>query len=57
MRENVAGNGVTISVGWATWGGEDPDELLRRADDALYAAKANGRDRVKGAPATLPSRR
>jgi diguanylate cyclase (GGDEF)-like protein len=57
MRENVAATGVTISVGWATWGGEDPDELLRRADDALYAAKACGRNCVKGAPATLPRRR
>ena len=47
---------VTISVGWATWGGEEPDELLRRADDALYAAKAAGRDRVHGAPATVPRR-
>jgi two-component system cell cycle response regulator len=57
MRENVAATGVTISVGWATWGGEDPDELLRRADDALYAAKAHGRNCVQGAPATLPRRR
>ena len=24
MRENVAGNGVTISVGWATWAGRTP---------------------------------
>ena len=30
---------VTISAGWATWEGEAPDELLRRADDALYEAK------------------
>jgi two-component system cell cycle response regulator len=57
MRENVAATGVTISVGWAAWCGEDPDELLRRADDALYAAKAHGRNCVKGAPATLPRRR
>jgi diguanylate cyclase len=48
---------VTISVGWAAWCGEEPDELLRRADDALYAAKAQGRNCVKGAPATLPRRR
>jgi diguanylate cyclase (GGDEF)-like protein len=57
MRENVARTGVTISVGWATWCGEEPDDLLRRADDALYAAKEHGRNCVKGAPATLPRRR
>jgi two-component system, cell cycle response regulator len=57
MRANVAAGGVTISVGWAAWAGEEADELLRRADDALYAAKAHGRNCVKGAPATLPRRR
>ena len=57
MRSNVIATGVTISVGWAAWEGEEPDELLRRADDALYAAKAHGRNCVKGAPATLPRRR
>ena len=31
--------GVTISVGWAAWEGETAEELLRRADDALYEAK------------------
>jgi two-component system cell cycle response regulator len=48
---------VTISIGWATWDGEAPDALLRRADDALYDAKHRGRNRVEGAPATLPRRR
>ena len=48
--------GVTISVGWATWEGESPDELLRRADEALYEAKRAGRDRVEGAPATVQRR-
>jgi two-component system cell cycle response regulator len=47
---------VTASVGWAALlPGEGPDDLVRRADDALYAAKQEGRDRVKGA-ATLPRR-
>jgi two-component system, cell cycle response regulator len=57
MRASVAETGVTISVGWAAWDGENPDELLGRADAALYAAKEHGRNCVKGAPATLPRRR
>jgi diguanylate cyclase (GGDEF)-like protein len=60
LRAAVADAGgpvaVTASVGWAVLQpGEEPDELVRRADDALYAAKQEGRDRVKGA-ATLPRR-
>jgi two-component system, cell cycle response regulator len=48
---------VTASVGWAAWDGESPEELLRRADEALYEAKALGRDRVAGAaPASLHRR-
>jgi diguanylate cyclase (GGDEF)-like protein len=49
---------VTISVGIATLGpdGATTDALLRRADEALYRAKAAGRDRVASAsaPASLP---
>jgi len=39
---------TTISLGVAHWlGGEDPpDQLYKRADDALYAAKQGGRNRV-----------
>jgi diguanylate cyclase (GGDEF)-like protein/PAS domain S-box-containing protein len=38
---------VTISLGVATiCGGDVPDHLLKRADDALYAAKNAGRNRV-----------
>ncbi|WGF90101.1 GGDEF domain-containing protein [Marinivivus vitaminiproducens] len=46
-RQEVA---VTISVGVAQWrpdrDGHDVDRLVARADAALYAAKAGGRDRV-----------
>ncbi|HET8950146.1 MAG TPA: diguanylate cyclase [Solirubrobacteraceae bacterium] len=48
--------GVTISAGWAAWEGESPEQLLRRADEALYEAKRSGRDRVAGAPATVQRR-
>jgi two-component system, cell cycle response regulator len=41
---------VTVSVGYATLeAGEDADGVLRRADDALYAAKAGGRNATRGA--------
>jgi diguanylate cyclase (GGDEF)-like protein len=42
---------VTISVGVAVWTSADPaeiDDLLRRADEKLYAAKAAGRNCVRG---------
>jgi len=44
---------VTVSIGCASRGGPDEqlDELLRRADDAMYAAKAGGRNRVMTPPA------
>jgi diguanylate cyclase (GGDEF)-like protein len=44
-----AGGTVTISAGVAGpgEGGEPADELVRRADAALYAAKAAGRNRVE----------
>ena len=42
-----AGFGVTLSVGVAIGRpGDELEELTRRADRALYAAKASGRDRV-----------
>lgn len=42
---------LTVSIGVALLGPEDLhfDDLLRRADHALYAAKANGRNRVQRA--------
>jgi two-component system, cell cycle response regulator len=51
---------VTVSVGWATWDGEeDADALVKRADQALFAAKRAGRNTVRGAEnlsASLPRR-
>jgi two-component system cell cycle response regulator len=48
---------LTVSVGWATWGGEGLERLVARADRGLYAAKEAGRDCVRpGDPAVAPSR-
>ena len=42
------GREVTASLGLAEWrAGESPLELVRRADQALYAAKTSGRNRVR----------
>ena len=49
MREcaGLRSGSVTVSGGVATWTPEDAaDDLLRRADDALYAAKRDGGDAV-----------
>ena len=37
---------ISVSIGVAPVHGADLDQLLREADDALYAAKAAGRDRT-----------
>ena len=37
---------VTVSVGWAHWAGDTPDDLLARADRALHQARDVGRDTV-----------
>lgn len=53
LREAVPG-GETCSVGLAWWdGSESPIDLMARADDALYEAKATGRARVVAARAPL----
>ncbi len=47
------GEPLTFSAGVATWDGQEtPEELLGRADAALYSAKDQGRNRVVGAEAT-----
>jgi diguanylate cyclase (GGDEF)-like protein len=61
MRTNVSASqvdvggdetvGVTVTIGVAEWSGESVDELVRRADAALYAGKAAGRNRVERADA------
>lgn len=41
---------ITVSIGGAVSMGESMDELLNRADEALYLAKGSGRDRIVLAP-------
>jgi PleD family two-component response regulator len=43
----VIPEGETCSAGVASWNRrEGPETLVNRADDALYRAKREGRDRV-----------
>jgi len=56
--------GISIGIAFAPEHGEDPDQLMKRADIALYAAKGAGRNdyrifgsdmvRLTGAPPTAP---
>jgi len=43
--------GFTVSIGVAQWGPEHSriEEMIRRADGALYAVKRGGRNRVVSA--------
>jgi diguanylate cyclase (GGDEF)-like protein len=45
---------VSIGLAVATRGDEDAEMLLSRADEALYLAKANGRNRVEPVDMELP---
>jgi diguanylate cyclase (GGDEF)-like protein len=47
--------GETVSVGVAQWDGrQTPEQLIGLADEALYQAKHQGRNRVVAAPAPAP---
>ncbi|HVF76972.1 MAG TPA: GGDEF domain-containing protein, partial [Solirubrobacteraceae bacterium] len=47
--------GVTASAGLAVWrSGESQEQLIARADGALYEAKRGGRDQTVTAPETAP---
>lgn len=51
-RESFAGGPVTVSIGVAEFPthGDSAAQVIGAADDALYAAKAAGRDQVMSAP-------
>ena len=54
--DGIQATRITISLGVASLPESTPadvDDLLRRADDALYAAKHEGRNRAVAAPATV----
>ena len=52
----MADRDVTVTIGVAHRSGESSDELIAKADLALYAGKAAGRNRVHAAqPVPTPS--
>lgn len=48
-------DGQTCSAGAAQYAGDDPEQLLARADAALYRAKSTGRNHVQTAPTPTPT--
>ncbi len=49
----VHGLAVTVTIGVAEWRGEEMDELVSRADGALYIGKSSGRDTIRVSPPVL----
>jgi len=56
LRERVeTETGVTVSVGWAAHRkGVDAEQLTKQADEAMYASKKGGKNRVTGYTKGLP---
>ena len=55
IKDKHPGKALTISLGVAGLSAGDdvkPAELLKKADEALYASKRNGRNRVTASPTT-----
>lgn len=42
----ASGHAITVTVGVADWQSGGVDDLIKRADAALYAGKADGRNAV-----------
>ncbi len=56
LREKIAKTGTTASFGLACYPNEQchfPDDLVRLADEALYLAKHQGKNRVVSAAGNL----
>lgn len=48
---------VSVTIGGAVWAGDSVDQIIHRADAALYRGKGDGRDTVRiatpGGPVTV----
>jgi diguanylate cyclase (GGDEF)-like protein/PAS domain S-box-containing protein len=54
LRGRRAQVGASIGIAFASRACDSPQALMRRADDAMYSAKNNGRDQVCLAPMSEP---